>query len=234
MAREVTEMRHSLVLLSILAFLALGAAVGAPARAQESLILETIELPAPVLAGTMSLEETLSQRRSFRSFEKDEPLSLEEIGQLFWAAQGMTGPGKRTAPSAGARYPLEIYAATRGGLYHYRPEDHSAMLSRRGALLDSIFQAAGANKESLRDAPAVFIIAGIVARTEGRYGSRALRYVTLEAGHAAQNLLLQAVALGLGAVPIGAYDDEKVRRALDLPEDQTPLYLIPVGHPAGL
>jgi SagB-type dehydrogenase family enzyme len=215
-----------------IAILAALAATARPVRAEVTRILETVELPDPVLAGDMSLEEALSARRSQRRYLANSPLSLAEIGQLFWAAQGMNRPGLRTTPSAGALYPLEIYSVTRRGLYHYRPEGHEALVAWRGALLDSLWLGAGGNKDAIRRAAAVFVITGVVARTEVKYGERALRYVTLEAGHAAQNLLLQAEALDLAAVPIGAYQDARVRAALDLPEDQIPFYLIPVGRPS--
>jgi SagB-type dehydrogenase family enzyme len=202
-----------------------------PAAAQPAGALESIELPAARLDGAMSLEEALAQRHSVRRFDENRLLSLEEIGQLFWAAQGQNRPDRRTAPSAGALYPLEIYAVTREAVYHYHSRTHTATAGRVAGLIDSLWAAADANKHAIRQAPAVFVITGTVSRLMTRYGERAERYVALEAGHAAQNLLLQAVALGLGAVPIGAYRDESIRKVLALPEGETPLYLIPVGHP---
>jgi len=189
-----------------------------------------IELPPPRTMGPMTLEEALSQRQSVRTYA-DSPLSLEEIAQLFWAAQGVTRSwGGRTAPSAGALYPLEVYAATAKGVYHYLPNSHRAEMSLVGDVRMALW-AAGLRQECLRQAPAIFVIAVVYERTAGKYGERAERYVQLEAGHAAQNLLLQAAALGLGAVPIGAFDDESVTSALQLPAGQAPLYLIPVGNP---
>ena len=157
--------------------------------------------------------------------------SLEEIAQLFWAAQGVTRSwGGRTAPSAGALYPLEVYAATATGVYHYLPDSHRAEASLAEDVRMALW-AAGFRQDCLRQAPAIFVITAVPDRTESKYGQQAERYVQLEAGHAAQNLLLQAAALGLGAVPIGAFDDESVASALQLPVGEAPLYLIPVGKP---
>jgi len=193
--------------------------------------LGEIALPPPQTRGGMSLTEALAQRRSVRSYTA-QPLTWEEISQLLWAAQGITDRrGFRTAPSAGALYPLEVYLVLPGGWYHYRPADHRLEVRGQGDLRRDLWMA-GLSQEALLQAPAVLVIAGVVSRTAARYGDRAERYVFLEAGHAAQNLLLQATALGLGAVPIGAFDDEEVRRVLGLSPDETPLYLIPVGRPA--
>lgn len=191
----------------------------------------TLALPAPRAAGPLSLEEALSGRRSVREFAPD-PLTREQVSQLLWAAQGVTDPaGLRTAPSAGALYPLEVYAVLPEGTYHYSPAGHSLTLVTAGDRRTALWQAA-LRQEAVRQAPAVFLIAAVYERTEHKYGrERTPRYVHLEAGHAAQNLLLQAVALGLGGVPIGAFDDEGVQSALPLPADQRPLYLIPVGRP---
>jgi SagB-type dehydrogenase family enzyme len=186
-------------------------------------------LPQPVTDGSVSLEQALLRRRSIREFTKDE-LTLAQISQLLWAAQGITdASGFRTAPSAGALYPLELYVATRAGLEHYEPQGH-----RLARVSDTDGRPAlgrAARQGTVSDAPAVFVITGVASRTAARYGpTRATRYVNLEAGHAAQNLLLQAVTLGLGAVVVGAFDDGDVLRVLGA-EGQVPLYLIPVGRP---
>jgi SagB-type dehydrogenase family enzyme len=187
-----------------------------------------VSLPSPRQQGELSLEELLGRRRSVRAYE-DEPLALAVIGQLFWAAQGVTHQrGLRTAPSAGALYPLEVYAATDGGLYHYRPAGHRVERSDADGWRAALCEAA-LSQEAVCRAPAVFVITAVFERTAAKYGERAERYVWLEAGHAAQNLLLQAVALDLGAVPIGAFYDGQVQSALGLPAEHKPLYLIPVG-----
>jgi SagB-type dehydrogenase family enzyme len=192
---------------------------------------EVVKLPPPDSHGSLSLEEALSRRRSHRAFTR-EPLTAEMLSQLLWAASGVTDrEGYRTAPSAGALYPLEIYLATASGLYHYEPRRHRLMMRADGDLRRDIYRAA-LDQEALLEAPAVLVVAAVYARTATKYGrTRAVRYVHLEAGHAAQNVLLQAVSLDLGAVPIGAFHDERLQRVLDLPPDHEPIYLIPVGHP---
>lgn len=187
-------------------------------------------LPEPRLQGELSLEETLARRRSVRSFTEEE-LTPEEISQLLWAAQGLTTAwGGRTAPSAGALYPLEIYVATANGLYHYVPQGHKVIVVSQDDLRLKLWEA-GLKQDAIREAAAVFVITAVHERTAKKYGGRAERYVKLEAGHACQNILLQAVALDLGAVPIGAFYDDQIQAALSLPPDHEPLYLIPVGHP---
>ena len=188
-------------------------------------------LPAPQREGKLSLEAALSRRRSIRSFTK-EPLTAEQIGQLVWAAQGITDPqGFRTAPSAGALYPLEVYVATAAGAFHYEPGPHR-LQPHVAEDLRAALAAAALNQSAIAEAPAVLVITAVYERTARKYGEdRARRYATLEAGHVAQNVLLEAVALGLGAVPVGAFDDGRVARLLDLESREAPLYLIPVGHP---
>lgn len=188
-------------------------------------------LPTPAEPAPDSLEEAIDARRSVREF-RDDPLSEVEVGQLVWAAQGITDPsGKRAAPSAGATYPLEVYVVSAEGVARYRPGSHSLVVvdgaDRRRALA-----AAALGQQAVADAPVVLVLTGVVERTAVRYGDRAERYVLLEAGHAAQNVLLQAAVLDLAAVPIGAFDDDRLVRILDLPAGERPLYLVAVGHPA--
>lgn len=190
-----------------------------------------LALPSPrAAAGGMSLELALSRRRSHREFEPH-PLTLAEIGQLAWACQGLTDPrGERTAPSAGAIHPLELYVATAEGVFHYDAETH-ALSTRSGQDTRAALWEASIEQDCLRAAPAIFTLAANPARTVLRYGDRATRYIDLEAGHAAQNLLLQATSLDLWAVPIGAFRDEAVASALSLPPDEQAVYLVAVGHP---
>ncbi len=200
----------------------------APASRSEP--LETVELPRPDTTGEQPLESVIAARRSVRAFTA-ETLSLAQVGQLLWAAQGVTDPaGLRAAPSAGALYPLELYVILPEGLYHYRPAEHHMARLADEDLRETVWEA-GLRQDALQQAPAIFVFAAVYERTAARYGDRAERYVHMEAGHAAQNLALQAVALGLGSVPIGAMQDEQVQARLDLPADHAPLYLIPVGHP---
>jgi SagB-type dehydrogenase family enzyme len=189
-----------------------------------------LDLPPPAQTGNRSLEEVVASRRSKRAFS-EQSLTTGQLSQLLWAAQGVTSPlGFRAAPSAGALYPLELYVISVEGLFHYRSDRHSLAVLSEADMREEVWQA-GLEQAALRDAPAVFLLAAVFGRTEARYGEKAERYVFMEAGHAAQNLLLQAVALGLGGVPIGAFYEEALRDDLGLPEEHIPVYLIPVGHP---
>ena len=191
---------------------------------------KTLQLPVPALSGGRSLEEAISGRQSVRAFSP-KPLMPREISQILWAAQGLTRKwGGRAAPSAGALYPLEVYLATPDGFFLYRPEPHGLSRLSDANLLQDLCSAA-LGQECVREAPAVVVITAVYERTARKYGSRAERYVMMEAGHAAQNVLLQAAAIGLGAVPVGAFHDGRVQKTLGLPADHRPLYLIPVGHP---
>lgn len=196
----------------------------------------TVALPAARRDSGIALEKTLAGRRSVREF-RAAALSLAEITQLLWAAQGVTTRGAyRTAPSAGALYPLELYAVAARveglapGVYRYDPAAHRLVAvadEDRGAELAR----AAFGQDWLSEAPVILVLAGVEHRTTRKYGRRGERYVLLEAGHAAQNALLQAVALGLGAAVVGAFDDEQVRKTLGLGAAERPLYLIPVGRP---
>ena len=221
-------------LLCHLALLGLLGVTGGACRAAPSTqvpVLATLDLPPPRLDGDMSLEAAIAGRRSVRAFTET-PLTLEQVGQLLWAAQGITDPrGLRAAPSAGALYPLELYVILPDGLYHYQPDGHRLRQLGTEDLRSAVWEA-GLRQDSLRAAPAVFLFTAVYTRTAARYGDRAPRYVHMEVGHAAQNLALQAAALGLGSVPIGAIEDARLKAALGLPADHEPLYLLPVGVPA--
>ena len=179
----------------------------------------------------MTLEEAMAQRRSVREYTQ-ETLTLAETGQILWAAQGITSDqGRRTAPSAGARYPLEVYAVSERAAYRYLPDDHRLLVHIEGDRRPQLHQAA-LQQGPVLQAPLVIVITAVFERTSARYGEqRTPRYVHMEAGHAGQNILLQAVALGLAAVPVGAFYDDEVRQALALPAGEQPLYIIPIGHP---
>jgi SagB-type dehydrogenase family enzyme len=194
-------------------------------------VTEVIALPSPRNSSDMSLEEAIARRRSARDFRADVP-SLSVIGQLLWSAQGVTGAGgKRAAPSAGALYPLEIYVIEPASVLHYLPDGHRVErrsdVDRRPMLQEAAF-----GQDSVGSAPAILVIAAVFERTERKYGAVARDLVNREAGHAAENILLQAVALGLVAVPVGGLDPRAAERALTLPPGQEVLYLIPVGYPS--
>lgn len=189
-------------------------------------------LPAPHLSGALSLEDAIARRRSVRDFTPG-VLTEEQVSQLVWAAQGITSRehGLRAVPSAGALYPLELYVVQASGAFHYQPLTHALHLVVARDLRDPLARAAH-DQTSVRTAAVDLILVGVIARTRAKYGGRAERYVALEAGHAAQDILLEATALGLGAVPVGSFDDDTVREVLALPVGTTPLYIVPVGHAA--
>jgi len=195
----------------------------------------TIRLPEPRYDSEVSLEQSLLQRRSVRSYS-GQPLTLEEVSQLLWAAQGITDPeGFRTAPSAGALYPLEVYLVVGDvqnlppGVYHYVPDGHQLFKTMDGDRRAGLASAA-LEQACVKEGSVDFVFTAVYERTTGKYGDRGIRYVHIEVGHAAQNLCLQAIAMGLGAVTIGAFYDEQVAKILDLPEDEQPLYIIPTGR----
>ncbi|MEO0142109.1 MAG: SagB/ThcOx family dehydrogenase [candidate division WOR-3 bacterium] len=189
-----------------------------------------IVLPEPNFTN-VSLEECIRKRRSIRSFQNKE-LTMQEISNLLWSAQGITDTlnGLRTAPSAGATYPLEIFIIKKDGVFRYVPDGHKLKKELDGDLRKEIARSA-LNQMFIADAGVVFIITAVFGRTTRRYGERAYRYINNEVGHCAQNIHLEAVALGLGSVPVGAFDDEGVKKLLKLKEEE-PIYIIPVGYPA--
>jgi len=188
-------------------------------------------LPDPHTTGTHPLEDAIRTRRSVREFLAD-PIGERNISQLLWAAQGVTGDqGYRAAPSAGALYPLETYVLTAEGAYHYRVEEHALERVAAGDFRSEI-RAVSFDQACITSAPAVFLFTAVYERTCREYGGRGRMYVHMDVGHAAQNLLLQAEALGLAGVPVAAFDPAEVSRILSLPEEEEPVYLVPVGHPA--
>ena len=192
---------------------------------------DIIQLPPPDTTGSVAVEQTIAQRRSVRAFT-DQALTNEQMGQLLWAAQGITEPrrGLRAAPSAGALYPLELYVVTTQGVYHYLPEGHRLQPHLSGNRMSQLAQAC-LGQQCVEQAAANFVITAVYERTAGKYGGRAQRYVDIEVGAAGENLYLQAVALDLGAVMVGAFQDEAVTDTLQLPTDYAPVLVIPVGHP---
>jgi len=190
-----------------------------------------VKLPDPAREGKVTLERAMWMRASVRTFSP-ETLTKDEISRLLWSLQGITRTwGARTAPSAGALFPLEVYVVLPEGVFHYDPRPHHLVRRTAGDVRAPLARAA-LGQDCVRSAPAVFVIAAVYERTAKKYGSRAERYVKMEVGHAAQNLLLQAAALGLGSVPVGAFHDEDVTAVLKLPPRHEPLYLLPVGRPA--
>jgi len=187
-----------------------------------------VDLPAPDFTDA-SIEKCMEKRRSVRGY-KDKELSLQQISNILWAAQGITEEkrGLRAVPSAGATYPLEVFIAKKDGLYRYLPGSHALRQELNKDIRKDIAKAA-LGQGFISDAGMVVFITAVFERTAMRYGDRAARYVHIEAGHCAQNIHLEAVALGLGSVPVGAFNDEKLSELLKL-KDEEPLYIIPVGH----
>ena len=195
-----------------------------------------IALPRAASSGEMSVEQAIAERRSVRDFGRG-GLSRDDVGQLLWAAQGITHrKGYRTAPSAGGLYPIEVYVvagkvdALEPGVYRYSPRRHELVRVASGDRRSDL-AAAALGQDWVKHAPAVLVIAGVYQRSSRKYGRRALRYTHIEVGHVAQNVYLQAAALGLGTVLVGAFHDPEVQEVLDLPGDHEPLGLMPVGRP---
>lgn len=197
-----------------------------------------IKLPFPNPQGKISVEEAISKRRSVRRF-RAQPLSLAQLSQLLWSAQGITGTGgRRAAPSAGATYPLEIFVAIgehgieslAAGIYHYQVDSHSLSLHLSGDLRQKLADTA-LGQSFIANCPVDIVVCALHPRTAYRYGRRGERYVHMEVGHVGQNVSLQAVALGLATVTVGAFEDEEVGKVLKLEEQIKPLYIIPIGKP---
>jgi len=197
---------------------------------------EIIKLPSPNFSGSTSLEEALHKRRSIRDYT-DEPLTIADISQILWAAQGITEEsyGLRTAPSAGAVYPLELYISSSNvndltpGLYKYKPQNHTLKKISDGDKRTVIANAA-LGQDAIENSSAMVIITAVVERTAVKYGKRAERYVNIEVGHAGQNIYLQSVSLGLGTVVIGAFKDDALKKAFALPENENPLAIYTLGR----
>ncbi len=228
-------MRKSFAVPALLAGLLLLAGCESVKNIPQPISGDSIALPAPACEGGVSVEQAFLERRSVREY-RDEPLTLAEVSQLLWAAQGITHPGGlRTAPSAGALYPLEIYllagevTGLEPGLYHYEPDGHTLRLVLEGDLRRELSRAA-LDQSPVLDAPAVIVIAAVYERTKVKYGERGVQYVHIEVGAASENVYLQAASLGLGTVFIGAFRDEEVREVLRLDANEQPLGLMPVGR----
>jgi SagB-type dehydrogenase family enzyme len=196
---------------------------------------EKIKLPEPCTTSNTSVEAALSQRRSIRTYSGDK-LTIEEVSQLLWSAQGITAPwGGRTAPSAGALYPLELYLVVGDvegidkGVYQYRPEEHELEKVKADDIRAELADAA-LGQECIRDAAIDIVFTAVYERTTRKYSERGIRYAHMEAGHAAQNVYLQAVSLDIGTVVIGAFNDREVAKIVNVSERGKPLYIMPVGR----
>ncbi|HOJ39983.1 MAG TPA: SagB/ThcOx family dehydrogenase [bacterium] len=197
--------------------------------------MSEIRLPAPRCHNKICLIDLLARRRSVRTYSQ-QPLSLQEVSNLLWACDGQTVSwGGRTAPSAGATYPLNIYLVAGNveqlspAFYAYNIQEHSLKLLLSSDLRNNLARAAY-GQSMLKEAPATIVITASPERTTTRYGQRGWRYIFMESGHCGQNIHLLAVDLDLATVMVGAFDDHQVQACLQLSEEV--LYLCPVGHPS--
>ena len=193
-----------------------------------------LALPEPRHDGGVSVEKALGERRSVREYSK-EPMSHHAVSQILWAAQGVTArDGLRTAPSAGALYPLEVYLVVGEvpgvdkGIYRYRPLGHEIARMVSGDQRSRL-AAAALEQYWLAEAAVMLVVSAVYERTTKKYGGRGNLYVHMEAGHVVQSVSLQAVALGLGSAVVGAFEEGKVRRILDFSDHEVPLGLMAVG-----
>jgi SagB-type dehydrogenase family enzyme len=228
---------NKIFVIIFLAFIAVttGLSSGLSQPTKRDLTNEKIKLPSPRYDSTTSVEKALLERRSVRDL-RDEPLTINEVSQLLWAAQGITDSrGFRTAPSAGALYPLEVYMAIvniKGiskGTYKYNPHKHELAKVKHGDVRNELTLAA-LGQYWIRKGAVVIVLSAVYERTTKKYGERGNRYVHMEVGHAAQNIYLQAQSLDLGTVVIGAFWDEAVRKVMNMPDEEHPLCIMPVGR----
>ena len=213
-----------------------------PERHDESVVLD---LPDPKYDGDVSVEEALKHRRSIRAY-KDAPLTLEEISQLLWAAYGITQPmenapeflrgGLRAAPSAGARFPLDLYVVARNveglnpGIYWYKSENHTLILVSSEDKWEALSEA-NFNQPHFRTAAAAFVYSAVFERNMAKYGQRGReRYVCMDLGHSAENVYLQAFTLKIGTCAIGAFTDVRLKQVVGMTKEEESLYVMPLGR----
>lgn len=197
---------------------------------------EKITLPEPRYKSQVSVEEAILKRRSIRSYS-DKPLKLEEISQLLWSAQGITDQVRqlRAAPSAGALYPLETYivvgnvSSLENGIYRYDPLNHEIIMTKKGEHRAEL-ALASLGQSCVKKAAVSIVFAAVYDRITKKYGERGIGYTYMEAGHAAQNIYLQAESLDLGTVVVGAFTDDRVKNVVGMKEEETPLYILPIGR----
>lgn len=199
--------------------------------------MEEIKLPQPKIKGNLTLEECIKKRRTIRTF-KPHPLVIEDISQLLWAAYGITDDNyKKSVPSAGALYPLDIYAIIgkngvkdlKEGIYHYNSQNHSIRLIKEGDYKDEIVRAS-LSQSWMKDAPMMILITIEFERITIKYGKRGERYAYMEAGSSYQNVFLQAISLGLSCGIVGAFNDNEIIKICSLPENYLPVIIMPIGY----
>ncbi|KKG16869.1 nitroreductase [Methanosarcina sp. 2.H.T.1A.6] len=194
-----------------------------------------IKLPEPDAAGKSHIEELIAKRRSLREYA-DRELSEPLISRFLWATQGISSKGVlRTVPSAGALYPLEVHIVIgegnglEAGIYRYIAEEHSLIQEIPGDMRTKLSEAA-LSESMIKNAPVSLVISAVYPRITSKYGKRGLRYAHMEAGHAAQNVYLLGVELGIGTCAVGAFADEEIKKVLKMPANEDPLYILPLGY----
>jgi len=230
MKKELLITSKRLVLIVCFAFLAVVRTVDTP-QCEDTF---RVKLPKPRYSSSVSVEKAMLERRSVRSY-KDEPLTIEIVSQLLWAAQGITNNrGFRTAPSGGALYPLEVYVVAGNvtglpaGIYSYKPHGHELVRTQKGDKR-KVLSDATLRQLYVKEAPLVIVFSAVYERITKKYGERGNRYAVIEVGHAAQNVYLQAVSLNLGTVAVGAFRDDEVKKIMKMEDGEHPLYLMPIG-----
>lgn len=203
-------------------------------------VINVTYLPAPQLSGNLSVETAIQNRRSVRSYS-NETISISNVSQILWSAQGITDNQNnlRATPSAGQVYPLEIYVVVGNstvtglapGAYHYVPSNNTLEKTVNGDLRSHLSSIA-TEQEAVNQAPVDFIITGNYQKMINKYKDPTLctRFVDLEAGHAGENIYLQAESMGLVTVAIGSFNETQMIQLLELPQNETPLYIFPLGH----
>jgi SagB-type dehydrogenase family enzyme len=196
-----------------------------------------MNLPAPTIHGNFNVEKAIKQRRTVRSFT-NEPLALDQLSQILWAAQGVTDDRglKRAAPSGGALYPIDVYAVAgrtgvqglAQGVYHYDPPHHSIQRILDKDAREHI-AVASLRQMWVATAPVIMVLTAEYRRITVKYGDRGERYAMIEVGHIGQNIFLQCEALGLAAGIVGAFYDKDVAKAIHAKNNHEPLIIMPVG-----
>jgi len=232
-------MKKAFVTFTVVCGIIILAAMSSPIMSNESIrggkSMDTIKLPEPDYDSKTSIEKALLERRSVRGYKK-ESLTLVEVSQLLWAAQGISNKrGFRTAPSAGALYPLEVYLVVGDvndlpeGIYQYKPHKHELLKIADGDKRSELCTAA-LGQGCIKQCAAVIVFSAVYERTTKKYGERGIKYVHMEVGHAAQNVHLQVVSLNLGTVVVGAFNDNEVKRIMDMTDKEQPLCIMPIGR----
>jgi len=222
------DRKRTFALAAIVMAAACGYVLSAASEERPAAATTTVKLSAPALKGAVSIEEAIAKRRSIRQFAPGE-VTMEQLSQLLWAAQGVTdkASGHRAAPSAMAKYPLEVYVVKADGLFKYVPAEHALTKLKDGDLRKDI-----SGQGSVAQAPVSLVITVNYDELAGRYAKMAQRFGDFEAGAASENVFLQAAALGLGSVAVGGIDDAQVAKVIGAAANETPVIVIPIGKPA--